>query len=146
MKLDDDEVSNYRQVFTARVDDSDPFFNGQGVRLRCDDVKPGKLYTHVKLYLRKLVFDNATQWHIDSSNDIIQDSDPEVIFHEETVNGFDFNQLMVNTYYDYLKENYQDIIRVFPLVIPIDGGMVVNEDEEVVLEIRLVIKNFIKLY
>ncbi|MDH7552294.1 MAG: hypothetical protein QHH74_01415 [Spirochaetota bacterium] len=146
MKLDDDEVSNYRQVFTARVDDADPFFNGQGVQLKCDDVKPGKLYTHVKLYIRKLIFDNATQWHIDLSNNVIQDSDPEVIFHEEKVSGFDFNQLMVNTYYDYLKENYQEINRVFPLVIPIDGGLVVNEDEEVVLEIRLVIKNFIKLY
>ncbi|MEW6527045.1 MAG: hypothetical protein AB1444_10295 [Spirochaetota bacterium] len=146
MRLDDDKVANYRQVFTASVDDSDPFFNGQGVRLKCDDVKPGKRYNSVKLYIRKLVFDNATQWHIDASNTVVQDDAPEVIFHEKTVKGFDFNQLMVNTYYDYLKENYQDIIRVFPLVIPIDGGLVVNEDEEVVLEIRLVIKNFIKLY
>lgn len=146
MRLDDDKVANYRQVFTARVDDSDPFFNGQGVRLKCDDVKPGKQYSTVKLYIRKLIFDNATQWHIDATNTVVQDSDPQVIFHEKTVNGFDFNQLMVNTYYDYLKENYQDINRVFPLVIPIDGGLLVNEDEEVVLEIRLVIKNFIKLY
>lgn len=146
MRMDDDDVSNYRQVFTAQVSDTDPFFNGQGVRLKCDDVKPGKMYKSVKLYIRKLIFDNATQWHIDLSNDVIQDSNPEVIFHEEKVSGFDFNQLMVNTYYDYLKENYQDIIRVFPLVIPIDGGLVVPEDEEVVLEIRLVIKNFIKLY
>ncbi|MEJ5361249.1 MAG: hypothetical protein WHV26_04220 [Spirochaetota bacterium] len=146
MRLDDDKVANYRQVFTASVDDSDPFFNGQGVRLKCDDVKPGKMYNSVKLYIRKLVFDNATQWHIDATNAVVQDDDPEVIFHEKTVKGFDFNQLMVNTYYDYLKENYQDINRVFPLVIPIDGGLLVNKDEEVVLEIRLVIKNFIKLY
>jgi len=142
----DDKVGNYRQVFTSQIDDSDPFFNGQGVRLKCDDVKPGKQYSTVKLYIRKLIFDNATQWHIDATNTVVQDSDPQVIFHEKTVNGFDFNQLMVNTYYDYLKENYQDINRVFPLVIPIDGGLLVNEDEEVVLEIRLVIKNFIKLY
>lgn len=146
MRLDDDKVSNYRQVFTASVNDSDPFFNGQGVRLKCDDVKPGKLYTTVKLYIRKLIFDNATQWYLDTTNTVVQGSVPQVIFHEKTVNGFDFNQLMVNTYYDYLKENYQDINRVFPLVIPIDGGLLVNEDEEVVLEIRLVIKNFIKLY
>ncbi len=146
MRLDDDKVANYRQVFTASVDDSDPFFNGQGVRLKCDDVKPGKMYNSVKLYIRKLVFDNATQWYIDAGGTVVQDDDPEVIFHEKTVKGFDFNQLMVNTYYDYLKENYQDINRVFPLVIPIDGGLLVNKDEEVVLEIRLVIKNFIKLY
>ncbi len=146
MRLDNDKVANYRQVFTARVDDSDPFFNGQGVRLKCDDVKPGKLYTTVQLYIRKLIFDNATQWYIDPTNTIVPDSAPQVIFHEKTVNGLDFNQLMVNTYYDYLKENYKDINRVFPLVIPIDGGLIVNEDEEVVLEIRLVIKNFIKLY
>ncbi|MGB4270481.1 MAG: hypothetical protein WBK20_15060 [Spirochaetota bacterium] len=146
MRLDNDKVANYRQVFTVSVNDSDPFFNGQGVRLKCDDVKPGKLYTTVKLYIRKLIFDNATQWYLDAINTVVQDSVPQVIFHEKTVNGFDFNQLMVNTYYDYLKENYQDINRVFPLVIPIDGGLQVNEDEEVVLEIRLVIKNFIKLY
>ncbi|MCX8124799.1 MAG: hypothetical protein N3F66_11660 [Spirochaetes bacterium] len=146
MRLDDDKVANYRQVFTAQVSDSDPFFNGQGVRVKCDDVKPGKTYHTVKLYIRKLIFDNATQWHIDPTNTVVRDDDPEVIFHEKTVKGFDFNQLMVNTYYDYLKENYQDINRVFPLVIPIDGGLRVNQDEEVVLEIRLVIKNFIKLY
>ncbi len=142
----DDKVGNYRQVFTSQIDDSDPFFNGTGIKLKCDDIKPGKQYGMVKLYIRKLIFDNATQWYIDGSNNIVQDNAPEVIFHEEEVNGFDFNQLMVNTYYDYLKENYQDINRVFPLEIPIDGGLIVDEDEEVTLEIRLVIKNFIKLY
>ncbi len=142
----EDKVANYRQVFTASVDDNDPFFNGQGVCLKCDDIKPGKLYGIVKLYIRKLIFDNATQWHFDSNGNIIPDDVPQVIFHEDEVNGFDFNQILVNTYYDYLKENYQDINRVFPLEIPIDGGLVVEKGEDVILEIRLVIKNFIKLY
>lgn len=146
MRMDDDEVSNYRQVFTAQVSDTDPFFNGQGVRLKCDDVKPGKMYNSVKLYIRKLIFDNATQWYIDANGMVVPDNAPQVIFHEETVNGFDFNQVLVNTFYDTLKQNSADIIRVFPLEIPIDGGLIVNEDEEVVLEIRLIIKNFIKLY
>jgi len=146
MRMDDDEVSNYRQVFTAQVSDTDPFFNGQGVRLKCDDVKPGKMYNSVKLYIRKLIFDNATQWYIDANGIVVPDHAPQVIFHEETVNGFDFNQVLVNTFYDTLKQNSADIIRVFPLEIPIDGGLIVNEDEEVVLEIRLIIKNFIKLY
>jgi len=146
MRLDDDEVSNYRQVFTAQVSDTDPFFNGQGVRLKCDDVKPGKMYNSVKLYIRKLIFDNATQWFVNAEGEWEQDSSPQVIFHEQTVNGFDFNQVLVNTFYDTLKQNSADIIRVFPLEIPIDGGLKVNEDEEVVLEIRLIIKNFIKLY
>jgi hypothetical protein len=82
------------------------------VRLKCDDVKPGKLYTTVKLYIRKLIFDNATQWYLDATNTVVQGSVPQVIFHEKTVNGFDFNQLMVNTYYDYLKENYQDSVEL----------------------------------
>jgi hypothetical protein len=146
MRLDDDEVSNYRQVFTAQVSDTDPFFNGQGVRLKCDDVKPGKMYNSVKLYIRKLIFDNATQWFVNAEGEWEQDSSPQVIFHEQTVNGFDFNQVLVNTFYDTLKQNSADIIRVFPLEIPIDGGLKVNEDEEVILEIRLIIKNFIKLY
>jgi len=146
MRMDDDEVSNYRQVFTAQVSDKDPFFNGQGVRLKCDDVKPGKMYNSVKLYIRKLIFDNATQWFVNAEGEWEQDSSPQVIFHEQTVNGFDFNQVLVNTFYDTLKVNSANINRVFPLEIPIDGGLKVNEDEEVVLEIRLIIKNFIKLY
>lgn len=143
---DADKVANYRQVFTASVTDSDPFFNGTGVVLKCDDVKPGKQYGMVKLFIRKLIFDNATQWYIDANGTVIRDSDPEVIFHEEKVNGFDFNQVLVNTFYDTLKNNDDEINRVFPLDIPIDGGLIVKKGEKVVLEIRLIIKNFIKLY
>jgi hypothetical protein len=142
----DDKVAYDRQVFTAAVSDTDPFFNGVGVVLDCDDIKPGKRYGMVMLYIRKLIFDNATQWHFDTSGNIEQDDAPEEIFHENDVYGFDFNQLMVNTYYDYLKQNYDDIIRVFPLKIPIDGGLIVNKDDKVVIEVRLIIKNFIKLY
>ncbi|MGQ9843886.1 MAG: hypothetical protein ACUVRK_10015 [Spirochaetota bacterium] len=143
---DADKVANYRQVFTARVSDDDPFFSGRGVVLKCDDIKPGKQYGMVKLFIRKLVFDNATQWHIDANGTVVQDSNLEVIFHEETVKGFDFNQVLVNTFYDTLKNNDDKINRVFPLEIPIDGGLIVKEGERVVLEIRLIIKNFIKLY
>ena len=142
----DDKVAYDRQVFTAAVSDTDPFFNGEGVVLDCDDIKPGKQYGMVRLYIRKLIFDNAKQWYFDSSGNIMLDDAPEEIFHENDVYGFDFNQLMVNTYYDYLKQNYDDIIRVFPLRIPIDGGLVVDKDDEIVIEIRLVIKNFVKLY
>ena len=142
----DDKVAYDRQVFTAAVSDTDPFFNGEGVVLDCDDIKPGKRYGMVRLYIRKLIFDNATQWYFDSSGNIMLDDAPEEIFHENDVYGFDFNQLMVNTYYDYLKQNYEDINRVFPLVVPIDGGLVVDKDDEIVIEIRLVIKNFVKLY
>ena len=142
----DDKVAYDRQVFTAAVSDTDPFFNGQGVVLDCDDIKPGKRYGMVMLYIRKLIFDNAKQWYFDSSGNIEPDDAPEEIFHENDVYGFDFNQLMVNTYYDYLKQNYEDINRVFPLVVPIDGGLVVDKDDEIVIEIRLIIKNFVKLY
>ncbi len=37
--------------------------------------------------------------------------------------------------------------RIFPLSIPIDGGLIYDKEEkETVLEIRLVVKNFIKVY
>ena len=138
----DDKVAYDRQVFTAAVSDTDPFFNGEGVVYE----QTNRLKGMVMLYIRKLIFDNATQWYFDSSGNIMQDDAPEEIFHENDVYGFDFNQLMVNTYYDYLKQNYDDIIRVFPLRIPIDGGLVVDKDDDIVIEIRLVIKNFVKLY
>jgi len=54
---------------------------------------------------------------------------------------------MVNSYWDSLRLEQSEIIRVFPMTIPIVGGMTYSkENDETVLEIRLVIKNFIKKY
>lgn len=141
-----DNISTERQVFIAGVDDADPFFNGQGVVIQGDDVKPDTVYIMAFLYIRKMIFNNATQWYIDSSGVLQQGIPPTTIFHESTVMGYDFNQLMVNAYYDTLKQNFSEINRVFPLAVPIDGGLVMKKNEPVVLEIRLLLKNFIKLF
>ncbi len=63
------------------------------------------------------------------------------------VNGFNFNLAQVLSYYDSLKMNYGEINRIFPLSIPVEDGFIFNNKEpETVLEIRLVIKNFVKKY
>ena len=141
-----DNIATERQVFIAGVSDDDPFFNGQGIVIQADDIKPDTVYIMAFLYIRKMVFDNATQWYIDSSGMLQQGVPPTTIFHETNVFGYDFNQLMVNAYYDTLKQNYSEVNRVFPLAVPIDGGLVMRKNEPVVLEIRLLLKNFIKLY
>jgi len=143
----EDRFANYRQTYSVPLNDSNAFFDGTGVEFRCDDVKIDKTYGRVKLYIRKMIFNNAEQYYLSDSGVWSSGTPAETIFREEDVYGLDFNQLMVNAYYDSLKENADDINRVFPLSIPIDGGFVYGEnDGEVVLEIRLVFKDFIKQY
>ncbi len=143
----EDRFANYRQTYEIPLTGSHPFFDGTGVNFRCDDVKQDKKYTQVRLFIRKMILDEARKFYLSSSGNWEPDGRTEVVFREEDTLGLDFNQLMVNTYYDSLKENADDINRVFPLKIPIDGGLVYgSNDGEVVLEIRLVFKDFIKLY
>jgi len=93
-----------------------------------------------------MVLDNAKVYQSTGSG-FVYEKDAEVIFHENTRLGLDINQLMVNSYWDSLRLEQSETIRVFPMVIPIVGGMTYNrENDETVLEIRLVIKNFIKKF
>ena len=138
IRLNGDKFANYRQVMTADLTDTDPFFNGEGVVLDNDDLAPG-YYDTVQVYVRKMIFDKA---------EIYGSSEPvQVVFNEEYVDGFDFNQYQQNTYVDSLKLNARDQLRSFPINIPIVGGLNYDKnDKETVLEIRFVIKNFIKQY
>ena len=143
----EDRFANYRQTYTINMNDSDPFFNGRGISFKCDDVKKGKAYGWVKLYIRKMIFDQAEKFYLSESGTWESAGKAEVIFREKDTYGLDFNQLMVNSYYDTLKTNSDDVNRVFPLLIPIDGDFVYQDgDTEAVLEIRLVFKNYIKQY
>lgn len=143
----EDRFANYRQTYSIPLNGTQPFFNGTGVEFRCDDVKHDKNYTSVNLYIRKMILDGAKKYYLSNGGSWNDDGRVEAIFKEEDTYGMDFNQVMVNTYYDSLKENADDINRVFPLKIPIDGGFKYGKnDGEVVLEIRLVFKDFIKQY
>lgn len=144
IRLNGKKIGNYRQVFSIPLSDSQPFFNGQGVVLKNDDPGEGG-YNTVQLFIRKMIFDNAmvySQQGTWSTGTLA-----EVIFHEKTVNGFNFNLLQVNSYWDSLRTNASDIIRIFPLEIPITGGLDYDRhNDQTVLEIRIVVKNFIKMY
>ncbi len=146
IRLSGKKISNYRQVLEIPIgDNTHPFFNGEGIELKTDDPGDG-YYDSVQFYIRKMVFDNAKVYQSTGSG-FVYEKDSTVIFHENTRNGLDVNQLMVNSYWDSLRLEQSEIIRVFPMVIPIVGGMTYNrENDETVLEIRLVIKNFIKKY
>ncbi|HPJ41164.1 MAG TPA: hypothetical protein P5120_05075, partial [Spirochaetota bacterium] len=146
IRLSGKKISNYRQVLEIPLgDDTHPFFSGEGIVLKTDDPGDG-YYDSVQFYIRKMVLDNAKVYQSTGSG-FVYEKDAEVIFHENTRLGLDINQLMVNSYWDSLRLEQSETIRVFPMVIPIVGGMTYNrENDETVLEIRLVIKNFIKKY
>jgi hypothetical protein len=147
IRLSGKKISNYRQVLEIPLSDAadHPFFNGTGIVLKTDDPGDG-YYDSVQFYIRKMVLDNAKVYQSTGSG-FVYEKDAEVIFHENTRLGLDINQLMVNSYWDSLRLEQSETIRVFPMVIPIVGGLTYNrENDETVLEIRLVIKNFIKKY
>ncbi len=146
IRLGGKKISNYRHIIEASLSDADdPFFNGTGIEVKTDDPGDGN-YNSVELYIRKIGFDNAMIYT--STGTGFSSGEPaQFIFHEKDVYGFNFNQLMVNSYWDGLRLESGDIIRVFPMQIPIIGGLSYDrENDETVLEIRLVIKNFIKKY
>jgi hypothetical protein len=87
-------------------------------------------------------------YYDDDNPNLLKDGIPErVTFHERRVDGFDINLQQLNSRYDLLKRNNLAINRIFPLDVPIVGGLVFsNRNERTVLEIRLNLKNYIKKY
>ncbi len=145
---DSDKFAFYRQTYSFLISDLEDYFNGTGVEFDCDDPYSGRNYIKLYVYIRKMIFNNAADYRLDYStgNWITQDV-PEVIFREEDVYGFDINQVQYTTYWDTLRIEGEDSIYIFPLVVEIPGGMVFDrEDPETVLEVRFVIKNFLKRF
>jgi hypothetical protein len=148
------EFANYRKTFSFSLDDIDPFFSGEGVSFKNDDVRPDFYWHTIKMYIRKMIFDKGKKYHREDNGDSFDgagtwvfDDDLVEIFEEDEELGYDLNRLQLNTYYDSLRTNSSDINRIFPLNIPIIDSLVFdNEEESTVLEIRLVVKNFIKKY
>ena len=144
--------ANYRKVYSQAMDDNDPFFNGNGIHYRNDDVRPDFYWAYVRMYIRKMIIDNAKEYYqlddevFDGLGKWEYNKNLEVVFHEKDTEGLDFNQLQNKTYYDNLLDGF-DENRVFPFDILIEDGLVFNrDDDETVLEIRIVVKNFIKKY
>ena len=147
------KFSIYRQTFRIPLNTNNSsqhdFFNGKGIVLKNDDVPQDREYHWVRLYIRKMVFDKAYRYHFDDrESNLLRAGIPErVTFHERRVDGFDFNLQQLNSRYDLLKRNYLAINRIFPLDIPIVGGLIFdNDNEKTVLEVRLNLKNYIKKY
>lgn len=143
--------ANYRKTHVAPISDTEPLFDGTGIYYDNDDVRPDFVWQNVNIYIRKMLFDNAKRYSI---LDILATGNtwgtPENVidlFHEEKVEGFNFNLAQVISYSDSLRMNYLQVNRIFPLVIPVEDGFIFNnKDSETILEIRLVVKNFTKKY
>ncbi len=141
------KFANFRQTYSVGLDNFDSFFKS-GILLQTDDVTPGKTYTSLKIYFRKTLFNNATQYtSADGGANWTYVSTSSAIFAENSVNGYDFASSMMNTYWDTLRMEALYVNRIFPLEIPISGGFEFSlADSRTVLEVRLLIKNFIKKY
>jgi hypothetical protein len=115
--------------------------------MRNDDVSAGREYNMLYLYLRKLLFSNSPRYNLTESG-WEDHGDFATYFDEKKVGAFNFNLLLVNYFYDTLREENDgnDANRIYPLKIPITNNLVFDPDEEIVLEVRLIIKNFVKLY
>ena len=158
----DYKISNYRQLFTAKLDGSDDnganFFGSgsaraQGVELVTDDPVPDKEYKYLKIYLRKMIFNGVTTYTMGSDGWTKETESPWKTIYNEVYqdNIFDFNPFQMNSKWDSLREEASTINHVFPLVVPIYGengkGLVYSRDDrETVLNVRMVLKNFIKKY
>ncbi len=144
-----DKFAFYRETYSIPLSDSEAFFDGTGVEFPCDDPYSNYQYTSVLVYFRKMIFDMATQFQFNYATlSWEQQKTPECIFREEDVEGVDFNQIQYITFWDSLRTNYKDVLRVFPLYVyfPPGGFVYDRRYPETVLEIRFVIKNFIKFY
>ncbi len=146
IRLNGDEISNYRQKIEENLDNGNNFFNGQGVELKTDDPKSGKTYDTVELFIRKMAFDNSRIYEVNGTGyKFLKNS--EFVFYEEDVLGFDLNQRQVISYVDSLKNNSGELLSTFPLKISIPGGFTFDRKAgKTVLEIRLNLRNFIKKY
>ena len=157
LRLNSDKFANYRQEVRFALDNTCEGNSvcGDGIILENDDVLPGKNYSSLKLYLRKIIIDKTKKYQVSGSgwSLYVDDDNPERegenwdIFFEHDVEGFNFNLRQVNTYYDALKNNSSDINRVFAYELPIVGGLNFNNNnDKTVLEVRIVINNFVKRF
>lgn len=145
--------ANYRETYSFPLSDSSSFFNGSGVIYKNDDMRPDYTWRYIKMYIRKMLFDSAKKYYYqdnevtDGLGEWVFYENDEDIFAEEEVPGLNFNNYYINSYYDSLLYQSGSINRIFPLKILIEDTFVFNKNiPETVLEIRMVVKNFIEMY
>lgn len=135
---------NYRKTFSCSTEDENhPFFNGTGITMRNDDTDRNRLYTGVALYIRKMLFSHAHQYKL-TENGWIDSGYYRTYFDEKKTDAYNFNLPLVHYLYDDFRDG--DINRVYPIHINISNGLIFTGEENLVLEVRFVIKNFVKLY
>ncbi len=146
IRLNGDNISNYRQKIEENLDNNNDFFNGKGIELESDDPKNGKTYDTVEVFIRKMAFDKSRTYSVEGTGYAFL-KDTVFNFYEDEVLGFDFNQHQVISYVDSLKDNSGELLATFPMKVSIPGGFTFDSNgDETVLEIRLNIRNFIKKY
>lgn len=144
--------ANYRQTLAFPFSDLEPFFSGLGVVLENDDVPSRKEpYVAIGLYLRKMLMDSAIRFY--PGADGWQPQYEWDSFDSQEFPSFNFNQFQIHSFYDTLRYEKAYINRVYPLTIPITDlntgnlGFIYNKEPPLtVLEIRMVVKNFVKKY
>jgi len=169
--LSGDELENEARFSTERytsgtaghdILDTDNFFNGTGISLPCQDIKPNVTYKYLLFYIRGLAFDGAYKFTPESGNgwDLTDVANSKAylenyhvkvngVFQKPStaIEGFDFNQHSTLSSYDIRTTEYLSTNKVFPLVVEITNGLTyVPSRGKHTLEVRLVIKNFIKKY
>jgi hypothetical protein len=140
------KFSNYRQTYAFPLSDDDPIFNGAGFIMENDDV-PSKAYVALGIYVRKMLLDSARGYMPDSSG--WKSTQIWDVFSENELPSFNFNRYQMHSFYDSLRLESIYLNRVYPVIIPISdlkGFIYNNKFPLTVLEIRIVLKNFIKKY
>ncbi|MBN1531926.1 MAG: hypothetical protein JXA20_04630 [Spirochaetes bacterium] len=138
------KFSDYRQGIAAPFSNS-PFFDGSGLVLQNDDVSSGT-YVYLMVYMRRMVVDGARKFYQDGDGyKYLQDM--TTTFFENTLGGLNISDYMVHSHDDtltYAGAYYTN--RIFPMLLPITGGLTVQQGTPQVLEVRMVLNNFMKLY
>jgi hypothetical protein len=151
IRANGDKFANYRETFGINLTDTDAFFDGTGVAYKNDDLFPDDSYDELQVYIRKMIFNNTYQYDWDGSAwDTNSAEATEVFYTDGNVEGYNCNLRQIYTYYDELRmdedDDYDPDNRIFPLEVPIIPEFTFESDQQYVIELRFVIKNFVKRY
>ncbi len=143
------EFGNTRRTYRCSTSDENAdFFNGTGIYIEGEDVPSNRNFTCLDLYIRKMLFSETPKYELRDEG-WFYDNFYQTYFEEKKVGAFNFNLNLVNYFYDTLRveNDGDDTNRIYPIHINVANGIFIPDtDEKTVLEVRLVIKNFIKLY